>query len=97
MIPDEKIIEIISFFKHFRIKMNLMQNSAWNVSACFDKSRDTEKLFEVLSKDFFVRYNEDVKLVTIRNYSPAAIAEMTEGKTIINSQITRKMAMFVLK
>jgi aspartate kinase len=28
MIPDEKIIEIISFFKHFRIKMNLMQNSA---------------------------------------------------------------------
>jgi aspartate kinase len=77
--------------------MNLMQNSALNFSACFDNSRNTEKLFEVLSKDFFVRYNENAKLITIRNYNPQTITEMTKGMTIINSQINRKMAMFVLK
>jgi len=96
-IMEDKLIDIINFFKQFRIKMNLVQNSALNFSACFDKNRHTQKLFEILNADFFVRYNDDVQLVTIRHYNPSAIEEMTKGKTIINSQITRKMAMFVLK
>ena len=96
-IPEEKIIEVINFFKQFRIKMNLMQNSALNFSACFDKNKHTEELFEVLGKDFLVRYNDDAELITIRNHNPEAIEKMTIGKTVLNSQVTRKVAMYVLK
>ena len=96
-IMEDKLVEVISIFKQFRIKMNLMENSALNFSACFDKNRNTEMLFELLNKDFFVRYNEDVQLITIRQYNSEAVDEMTIGKTILYSQFTRKTAMFVLK
>ena len=96
-VMDDRLIDIISLFKQFRIKMNLMQNSALNFSACFDKNRQIEKLLEALNKDFFVRYNEGVELITIRQYTPEAIKKMTDGKEIIDSQITRKVARFVLR
>ena len=96
-VMDDRLIEIISLFKRFRIKVNLMQTSALNFSACFDKNRQIENLLEALKKDFFVRYNEGVELITIRQYTPEAINKMTEGKDIIDSQITRKVARFVLR
>ena len=96
-VMDDRLVEIISLFKQFRIKMNLMQNSALNFSACFDKNRQIEKLLEALNKDFFVRYNDNTELVTIRQYTPEAISEMTDGREIIDSQITRKVARFVLR
>ena len=95
-IPEDKLIEIITIFKKYRIKINQMQNSALHFSACFDKNRHTDELFEFLKSDFFVRYNENAELITIRNYNPSAIEQMTKDKIILNSQVTRKMAMFVL-
>jgi aspartate kinase len=96
-VMEEKLIEIISLFRKFRIKMNLMQSSALNFSACFDRKRETDDLLKLLSDNFTVRYNEDVELITIRQYTPDAIEEMTSGREILNSQITRKVARFVLK
>jgi len=96
-IIEEKLIEIISIFKQFRIKMNLMENSALNFSACFDINRNTEMLFDLLRKDYFVLYNDDTQLITIRQYNSEAVDEMTKGKTLLYSQFTRKTAMFVIK
>ncbi|MDR2927780.1 MAG: aspartate kinase [Cytophagaceae bacterium] len=96
-IMDDRLIDVISLFRQYRIKMNLMQNSALNFSACFDKNRSTEKLFEQLNNDFFVRYNDDVELITIRNYTPETIEDVAKGRIVIDSQITRKVARFVLK
>ena len=96
-VMDDRLIEIISLFRQFRIRMNLMQTSALNFTVCFDKNRQIENLLEALNKDFFVRYNEGVELVTIRQYTPEAITKMTGGKEILDSQITRKVARFVLR
>lgn len=40
-IMEDRLIEILTLFSRYRIKMNLMQNSALNFSACFDDGRDT--------------------------------------------------------
>jgi len=96
-IMEEKLIEIISLFYHHRIKMNLMQNSALNFSACFDANRSTPELFDALKSQFVVRYNEAVELITIRQYTPEAIASMTNGRVILDSQVTRKVARFILQ
>lgn len=96
-IMEDRLIEILSFFSRYRIKMNLMQNSALNFSACFDDGRDTHALLEDLKADFVVRYNNGVDLLTIRQYTPEAIEKMTSGREVIDSQITRKVARFVLR
>lgn len=96
-IMEEKLVELISYFSRFRIKMNLMQNSALNFSACFDSNGAIEALLEALNSNFVVRYNEGVQLLTIRQYNPAAIDAMTRGREVIDSQITRKVARFVLR
>ena len=96
-IMEDKLIEIISIFSHYRIKMNLMQNSALNFSACFDDNGMTSNLLDSLKENFVVRYNQGVSLLTIRQYTPEAIEKMTQGRELIDSQITRKVARFVLK
>lgn len=96
-IMEDKLIEIISIFRKYRVKMNLMQNSALNFSACFDRKRDTEEFLNALKKEFSVRYNEDVELITIRQYTAEAIEEMTSGREVLDSQVTRKVARFVLR
>ena len=74
-----------------------MQNSALNFSVCVNNVRDVSRLIKALQKDFVVRYNENVELVTIRNYSENAISEITKGKYIVDSQLSRKTARYVLK
>lgn len=96
-IMEDKLIEIIAIFRKYRVKINLMQSSALNFSACFDRKRETMEMLQELGKDFTVRYNEGVDLLTIRQYSQDAINEMTQGRVVIDSQITRRVARFVLK
>lgn len=52
---------------------------------------------EDLKKNFLVRYNNGVDLLTIRQYTPGAIEQMTSGREVIDSQITRKVARFVMR
>ncbi len=96
-IMEEKLIEIISIFKKYRIRLNLMQSSALNFSACFDRKRESMELIEDLGNNFSVRYNEGSDLLTIHQYNQETINEMTGNRVVIDSQITRKVARFVLK
>ncbi len=96
-IMEEKLIDIISIFRKFRVRMNLMQISALNFSAAFDNKRVTKEILEELSKEFSVRYNENVELLTIRQYTREAINDMIKGREVLDSQTTRKVARFILK
>lgn len=96
-IVEENLSEIFSILSEFRIKVNLMQNSALDFSICIDKTRGVERFLERLRQKFVVRYNDHIELVTIRHYHPNTLQSIMEGKEIIDSQITRKTARFVLK
>ncbi len=96
-IVEDNLSDIFSIFGKNKIKINLMQNSALNFSACIDTKRNPYKLIEDLKKDFIVKYNENVELVTIRNYTQDAIDEVIGKKEVVDSQLSRNTARFVVK
>ncbi len=96
-IVEDNLSDIFSIFGKNKIKINLMQNSALNFSACIDAKRNPYKLIEDLKKDFVVKYNENVELVTIRNYTQDAIDEVIRDKDVVDSQLSRNTARFVVK
>ena len=59
--------------------------------------RNIPQLIEELNEQYLIRYNEDVELVTIRHYNESVIEEIIKGKEIVDSQISRVTARYVLK
>ena len=96
-ITEHNLSEILALFSYYRIRINLLQTSALNFTACVDNKWDLKPLMEELQKNLVLRYNEEVELLTIRHYSQKEIDEKLKGRTVIDSQITRKNARFVLK
>ncbi len=96
-IVEDNLSQIFAIFSKHKIKINLMQNSALNFSVCIDAVRSIDSLLQSLQKDFTVRYNDHLELVTIRNYTKKAIALITKQKEIIDSQLSRNTARYVLR
>ncbi len=97
-IAEESIANIYRLFSKFRMKVNLVQQSAMNFSLAIDRpERDFEQLIKELSNHFVVHYNDGLELLTIRYFTKEAIDECTAGKTIYVEQRTRKIVRFLLK
>ncbi len=96
-IIEESLSDIFHIFSEHRVKLNMMQTSALNFSVCVDDSKRLKAAIDELQEQFDVRYNENMELVTIRHYTDAAIAEMMDGKEVVDSQVSRKTARYVLK
>jgi aspartate kinase len=96
-IVEDNLSDIFAIFGRHKLAINLMQKSALNFSVCIDKTRNTDKLLIELDGKYVIRYNDDVELVTIRHYTQEAMNEVTHQKEIIDSQITRKSARYVVK
>jgi aspartate kinase len=90
--------KIFGKFNSYRIKVNLIQNSAISISVCIDNNYPrTGNLIKDLTKDFRVLYNENVELVTIRHYTDQAIQKITEGKEILIEQKSRHSVHYVMR
>jgi aspartate kinase len=89
---------VFQIINQFGFKLNLMQNTALNFSFCitFDEVL-TPSFIKELQKHFKVFYNENVAILTIRNYIPNFIQYFTEGKEILLEQRTRHHVQFVMK
>ncbi len=96
-ILEDNLSDIFKLFSECKVKINLMQNSALNFSVCVNDDRNIEGLLSALSEKFIVRYNTSVELLTVRGYNQSVIDQMTKDKEIIDSQLSRKTARFVLK
>lgn len=96
-ILEENLSEIFQVISKHRLKINLMQSSALNFSVCVDHHDNIDKVIEELSRHYGVLYNVGMELVTIRHYTQDAIDEIMAGKEIVDSQISRKTARFVVK
>ncbi len=96
---NEKIIErIFSILNKFKIKINLMQNSALNLSLCFDQSPNSiNNLLQEIDAEFNYKYNTDLTLVTIRYYDKKTIETLTQNKKIKLEQKNRINAFYLLE
>ena len=83
-IMENHISEIFGLFSKFKIKVNLIQNTAISFSVCIeDKYNNFEELRKVLAKKFKVSYNENVSLYTIRHFDENAAKVVEKNKTIL--------------
>ncbi|BDC99766.1 aspartate kinase [Persicobacter psychrovividus] len=80
------------------VKINMLQSTALSLSICFDNRLDrVQKLIDALEGDFKIAYQEDLQLITLRNYTPElkrkylSVAEVvTEQRTPTTFQLVTK-------
>ncbi|WP_291097163.1 MULTISPECIES: aspartate kinase [unclassified Flavobacterium] len=97
-IMEENISEIFALFHQFKLKVNLIQNSAISFSVCVeDKFGNFKDLNAILSKKFKVDYDENVTLYTIRHFDEKAAQTVEENKTVILKQVSRETMQIVTK
>ena len=78
--------------------MNLMQNSAISFSVCADNNEEKiAALKKELSKDYVVKANTGVEMLTVMHYTDASLTKLLKGKNILLEQRTRATVQFVLK
>ncbi|MEZ5083934.1 MAG: aspartate kinase [Bacteroidales bacterium] len=82
----------------YRVNVNLMQHSAISFSFCVDtpKGKSINELVSKLDEGFNVLYNNNLQLITIRNYTHQLIEELTVNKTILVEQRSRHTAQFII-
>lgn len=97
-IEEENLYHIFSILSKFRIKVNLMQNSAISFSICVDN--DSDKIIPTINslmESYKILYNEGLVLITIRHYNSTIINDTTYGRKIYLQQKSRHTARFVVK
>lgn len=97
-IVESHLGDIFSRLSTIGAKINLMQNSALSFSILVDAEKvEIETLLTEFQKDYEIRYNEGLELVTIRHYDQATIDRVTVEKEIILEQYARSTARIVMK
>ena len=97
-IMEENISEIFSLFHEYKIKVNLIQNSAISFSVCVEDKFDNFKAMNaVLSKKFKVEFNENVTLYTIRHFDEKAAQTVEKNKVVLLKQVSRETMQVITK
>jgi aspartate kinase len=97
-IVEENISAIFNLLHLYKMKVDVIQNSAISFSVCVDNIyNNLEKLVHHLKAKFKVTCHENVSLYTVRHYNQAAIDQIEEGKTVLLKQLTQETVQVVSK
>jgi len=95
---EEHISEIFSIFSKTGLKVHLMQNSALSFSVCgIISNKNLLVLVAELQKNYIVKYNDKVNLLTIRNFKNLDIPKSLKDQEILIEQRSRTTIRYVLK
>ncbi len=101
IIGVENLSKILDILFQYRVKINLIQNSALTFSVCTDNvPMRLQPCIEALQKEFVVKFNEAIRLVTIRHYDESSEKEvlgMFAGEEVLIRQNNRHTIQLVLK
>lgn len=97
-IAEKNLSDIFSRLSKTNAKINVMQNSALNFSILVDESQvDINEILALFQKDYFVKFNKNLELITIRHYDLETIERITKGKEILVEQKTRDTARLIVR
>ncbi|MCX6277859.1 MAG: aspartate kinase [Bacteroidetes bacterium] len=97
-ILEDNLSEIFRILSNFRVKVNVMQNSAINFSICVDD--DPQKINPLilhLQKEYETRINQGLDLFTIRHYTDEAVNRIVNAREIMMELRTRNTFQAVLR
>ena len=93
---EEKFATIFSLLERYRIKTNLIHNSAVNLGLCVDNSwHIDEAVAEFRDEGFDVMKVEDMELLTIRGYTDELLAKYCYPPNDFVRQTTQSTARIV--
>lgn len=97
-IVEENISEIFNLLHLYKMKVDVIQNSAISFSVCVDNIyNNLDKLLQHLKAKFKVTCHDNVSLYTIRHYNNSAIQEIEKDKTVLLKQLTQETMQMVTK
>ncbi|MEO8933755.1 MAG: aspartate kinase [Xanthomarina sp.] len=97
-IVEENISEIFKLLHLYKMKVDVIQNSAISFSVCVDNMyKNLDDLLQHLKAKFKVTCTENVSLYTIRHYTEAAKALLEKDKEILLKQLTQETMQLVTK
>lgn len=94
---EESLSKAFNTMNKHRLKVSLIQSSAISISVCVDNTRYLSGALDELSNDFNVNFNENLVLLTIRGINDEIIQKNTQGRTILLTQRTRRIARFLMR
>jgi len=87
-IMEDNISEIFNLLHLYKMKVDVIQNSAISFSVCFDNTfKNLDKLLHHLKAKFKVTCYDKVSLYTIRHYNEESINQLEANKKILLKQI----------
>ena len=97
-IAEDNMSLIFAKLAKYRIKANLMQNSAisFSIVSDYDESKIHYFIGE-LNSSFKILYNQNLELVTVRHYTDDAIKKVIGTRQVFVRQLSRRTARFVIK
>jgi len=96
-VEEENMSTIFSILSSYNVKVNMMQNGAVSFSLVVDFRKYLfDDMILALSSFFDVRYNKDLKLITIRHYNEEAIEKWISGHEIYLEQKSRNTAQYLI-
>jgi len=96
-IVEKNIAEIFELLHQYKLKVDVIQNSAISFTVCVDDKYDNlSAILPVLQQKFKVTYNTNVSLFTIRHYTKEAIKKLVEGKKVFVKQENRATVQLVV-
>ena len=97
-IVEENISEIFRLLHLYKMKVDVIQNSAISFSVCVDNIyNNLDKLLQHLKATLKLSCHENVSLYTIRHYNLNEISKLEEGKTVLLKQLTQETVQIVTK
>ncbi|MEN8789420.1 MAG: aspartate kinase [Flavobacteriaceae bacterium] len=96
-IVEDSIGELFKLLHDYRMKVDLIQNSAISFSVCVDnRFGKLEELLKNLEGKFKVVHYENVSLYTIRHFDAAAIESLENGREVLLEQRGKETVQLVV-
>ncbi len=97
-IVEDRIGDLFKLLHDYRMKVDLIQNSAISFSVCVDnKFGRLAELLERLEQNFKVVCHENVSLYTIRHFNNEAIESLENGREVLLEQRGKETIQLVVK
>jgi len=83
-IAEDHLSMIFNLLAKYRLKVNLMRNTAISFIVCLTREEDRiAGLKEELEKQFTVTQEKDLELVTVRHYNDETVASLVKSKMVL--------------
>lgn len=95
---EYNLSDIFKILHNYKLKVNLIQNSALSFSVCIeDKFNNFQQFLSEINKNYKVSYFENVMLYTVRHATEEAVERIEQKGEILLKQATKGTVQLVLK